>query len=229
MINSLKITKTDINLFAAAVTISLMIFSGIYTQFVGAETEGLSVTVAQTSTFSVDTNNFSGDLTPGTPKYATSTISVLTNTTGGWYVELYGVDRATGNTTMDLSGYDSVGLTDDTEWIPGSATTTSSSQPATQLTSGEDVLSFRVMSASGTPRFLSTTWWGTVDGWPGVGTTLWAGFASSTATNLKIGQISSGDYSSGTALNTVQYYLDVPAGQQTGTYEGNLMYTLVTP
>jgi len=227
MVNLLKITKTDINLFAAAVVIALMFFSGIYAQFAGAETEGLSVIVATASTFSVDTNNFSGDLTPGSPKYATSTISVLTNTTGGWYVELYGVDRATGNTTMDLSTDASVGLTDDTEWIPGAATTTAGN--ATQLTSGEDVLSFRVMSASGTPRFLSTTWWGTVDAWPGVATTLWAGFASTTAVNKKIGQISSGDYNSGTALNTVQYYLDVSSGQQTGTYEGNLMYTLVTP
>ena len=229
MLDYLKITKTDINLFVAAVTISLMTFSGIYAQFAGAETEALSVTVQASSTFSVDTNNFPTNITPGTPVYATSTISVLTSTAGGWYVELYGQDRATGNTTMDLSTDAAVGITDDTEWIPGSATTTSSSQPATQLTSGEDVLSFRVMSASGTPRFLSTTWWGTVDGWPGVATTLWAGFASSTATNKKIGEVSSGDYSASTALNTVQYYLDVPSSQQTGTYDGNLIYTLVTP
>jgi hypothetical protein len=224
----LKIAKTDINLFVAAVAICAIVFSGIYTQFVaGAETESLSVTVQTASTFSVDTNNFPTNIAPGTPVYATSTTSVTTNTSGGWYIELYGVDRATGNTTMDLSTNAAVGITDKTEWIPGAATTTAGN--ATSITSGDDVLAFRAMSASGTPRFLSTTWWGAADGWPGSGTTLWAGFASTTAANKKIGQISSGDYNSGTALNTVQYYLDVPVSQQTGTYDGNIIFTLVTP
>jgi hypothetical protein len=228
MLDYLKITKTDINLFVAAVMISLMVFSGIYAQFAGgAETESLSVTVAAASSFSVDTNNFSGDLTPGTPKFATSTLSVTTNTAGGWYVELYGVDRATGNTTMDLSTDISVGITDATEWIPGSATTSAGN--AASITSGNDVLAFRAMSASGTPRFLATTWWGAADGWPGSGTTKWAGFASTTAVNKKIGQISSGDYNSAAAINTVQYYLDVSSGQQTGAYSGDVIYTLVTP
>jgi len=227
MLDYLKITKTDINLFVAAVTISLMTFSGIYAQFAGAETESLSVTVQAASTFSVDTNNFPTNITPSTPVYATSTLSVTTNTAGGWYVELYGQDRATGNTTMDLDTDASVGITDKTEWIPGSATTSAGN--AASITSGDDVLAFRAMSASGTPRFLATTWWGAADGWPGSGTTLWAGFASTTAVNKKIGQISSGDYNSGTALNTVQYYLDVSAGQQTGTYSGDVIYTLVTP
>lgn len=159
MVNFLKITKTDINLFAAAVMISLMAFSGICAQFAGAETEALSVTVSASSSFSVDTNNFAGGaITSGTPNWATSTLSITTNTAGGWYVELYGEDRATGNTTMDLSTDDSVGITDDTEWVPGAATTTAGN--ATSLTSGDDMLSFRVMSASGTPRFLSTSWWG---------------------------------------------------------------------
>ncbi len=227
MLTCLKITKADINFFVAAVAICAIVFSGIYTQFAGAETENLSVTVQTSSVFSVDTNNFPTNITPGTPVYATSTTSVTTNTSGGWYVELYGADRATGDTTMDLGTDASVGITDKTEWIPGAATTTAGN--ATLITSGDDVLGFRVMSASGTPRFLSTTWWGTADGWPGSGTTLWGGFASTTAVNKKIGQISSGDYNSGTALNTVQYYLDVSSGQQTGAYSGNLIYTLVTP
>lgn len=226
MVNFLKTTKNDVNLFMVAVTITIMVFLGIYAKYAGAETEALSVTVETVSIFSVDTNNFSGSLTPGTPNFATSTISVLTNTAGGWYVELYGQDRATGNTTMDLSTDASVGLTDDTEWIPGAATTTAGN--AALITSGDDVLAFRAMSASGTPRFLSTAWWGTSDTKYAAGN-LWAGFASTTATNKKIGQISSGDYNSGTALNTVQYYLDVSADQKTGSYDGNLIYTLVTP
>lgn len=227
MLDYLKITKTDINLFAAAIAICAMVFSGIYAQFAGAETESLSVTVQVTSTFSVDTNNFPTNITPGTPVYVTSTTSVTTNTAGGWYVELYGVNRATDNTTMDLDTDASVGITDKTEWIPGSATTSAGN--AASITSGDDVLTFRAMSASGTQRFLATTWWGTADGWPGVATTLWAGFASTTAVNKKIGQISSGDYNSSAAINTIQYYLDVPAGQQTGAYSGDVIYTLVTP
>lgn len=225
MLNYLKIAKTDINFLIAGFVIVLTIFLGIYAKYAVAETESLSVTVLTSSTFSVSTDNFPTNITPGAPVYATSTTSVITNTSGGWYIELYGSDRATGNTTMDLDSDNSVGITDDTEWIPGSAT--SSAGNATTLTSGDDMLSFRVMSASGTQRFLSATWWGATDGWPGSGN--WAGFASTTAVNKKIGQISSGDYNSGTALNTVQYYLDVSAGQQTGAYGGNLIYTLVTP
>ncbi len=226
MLTYLKITKADVNLFVASFAIALMIFSGIYAKYAGAETESLSVTVATASTFSVDTNNFSGDLTPGTPKQATSTISVLTNNSTGWYVELYGNSRATGDTTMDLDTDASVGITDKTEWIPGSATTSAGN--AASITSGDDVLAFRAMSASGTPRFLSTSWWGTSDTMFNANQ-LWAGFASTTAVNKKIGQIITGDYNSGTALNTVQYYLDVSSGQRTGAYSGDLIFTLVTP
>lgn len=225
MLNYFRITKEDVNFFVAAVAICAMVFSGIYTQYAVAETESLTVTVAGSSSFSVDTNNFVGDLTPGTPKFATSTLSVTTNTTNGWYVELYGEERATGNTTMDLTTDAAIGITDDTEWVPGAATSTVGN--ATSLTSGDDMLSFRVMSASGTPRFLSTDWWGADD--TPFTNALWAGFASTTAVNKKIGEISSGDYNASAALNTVQYYLDVPADQQTGSYSGNLIFTLVTP
>ncbi len=225
MLTYFKITKEDVNFFVAAIAICAMAFSGIYTQYAVAETESLTVTVVASSEFSVDTNNFLGDLTPGTPKFATSTLSVTTNTASGWYVELYGEDRTTGNTTMDLTTNAAVGITDDTEWIPGAATTTAGN--ATSLTSGDDMLSFRVMSASGTPRFLSTNWWGAND--TTFTNALWAGFASTTAANKKIGQISSGDYNASAAINTVQYYLDVPIGQQLGAYSGNLIYTLVTP
>jgi hypothetical protein len=227
MANLLKIAKTDIDIFVSATLISLLAFLAILAHYAIAETESLSVVVATSATMTVTTQNFSGNLNPGTPKYATSTIDVQTNTTNGWYVELYGQDRATGNTTMDLSTDASIGLTDATEWIPASATTSAGN--AAQITSGDDVLAFRVMMATGTQKFRATSWWGTADGYPGGASSLWAGFASSTASNLKIGQISSGDYTSTSVLNDVLYYLDVPPSQQTGTYEGNLIYTLVTP
>lgn len=223
--NQLKIQKQDINLAIISVLAAVLVFAGIYANRAYGEPVSLSVTVNTTSTFTSSTNNFPA-LTPGTYVKATTTLSVATNTTGGWYIELNGDERATGNTTMDLSTDTSVGLTDDTEWIPGSATTSAGN--ATTITAGDDILAFRAMSASGSLPFRSTAWWGTSDAEFNAGQ-LWAGFSSTTATNERIGQVSSGDYQSTTQLISVQYYLDAPATQQTGSYTGGLTYTLVTP
>ena len=218
-------TKKDANILFISVLIITFVFSGIYVKRAFGEPVSLSVTVNTTSTFTSSTNNFPA-LTPGTYVKATTTLSVATNTAGGWYIEFNGNSRATGDTTMDLSSDAAVGLTDDTEWIPGAATTSAGN--ATTITAGDDILAFRAMSASGSAPFRSTAWWGTSDAEFNAGQ-LWAGFASTTAANERIGQVSSGDYQSTTQLISVQYYLDAPATQQTGIYDGGLTYTLVTP
>jgi hypothetical protein len=77
------------------------------------------------------------------------------------------------------------------------------------------------MTASGTASFRAPTWWGADDT---DGTALWAGIASSTAANKRIG-ISS--VSAPTpVLSTVQYYLNTPITQPIGAYTGDITFTL---
>ncbi|MBU1178875.1 hypothetical protein KKB69_00845, partial [Patescibacteria group bacterium] len=179
---------------------------------------------AASITLIVDTDQFPA-LTPETPRFATSTVSVNTNNTTGWYVTL---ERSDADTTMDLDTDATVNIIDKTEWIAGASTSTESSQPATTITSGQDFLAFRAMTASSTngSMFFASTWWGSDD--TPFTNAKWAGIASSTAaTNLKKIGISSVSSGGSPALNTVQYYLDVPITQKTGAYSGTVIFTAV--
>lgn len=169
-------------------------------------------------TFVVSTNVFPS-LTPGSPVFATSTLSVDTDNSTGWNVT---VARDDPETTMDLDSDATTNITDQTAWSPGAATTTAGNAArVSSLDSSGDVLAMRVMTASGTPSFISTAWWGTTDAYTDSATTLWAGFNS---TAKKIGDSSAS--SGGSAkLNTVLYYLDVPSTQKTGAYSGGITYT----
>lgn len=193
--------------------------SGIFTDSATCNT--FTTAVAATLTFVVSTNNFP-TLTSGSPVFATTTLSVNTNNSTGWNVT---VSRDTAAATMALNIDSTVKITDQTDWIPSAATTTAGN--AVRISSfinTQKVLAFRVMTASGTASFISTAWWGTTDAYIDSATTLWAGIASSTAANLKIGNssVSSGGSA---VLNTVLYYLDVPSTQQSGAYSGGITYT----
>jgi hypothetical protein len=215
--------KEECEIFFSATLITLLVFSGTQAYDVFAanpEQETLTVTIADAVTFTVSTDVF-GTLNPGTAKFATSTTNVLTNA-NSWNITLFGDDQATGNTVMDLDADASVGITDDTQWVPGA--TTAAAGNATTVSVGDTFLAFRVMSASGTASFLAPTWWGASDV-NFAGTQLWAGIASSTV-QRRIGSVSA--YAAGNTINTVQYYLDVPASQRSGPYSGGLTYTWVT-
>ncbi len=178
---------------------------------------------AASLTFVVSTDNFPS-LTPGTPVQATTTLNVNTNNTSGWNVTLSG-DNVT-LTAQALNNGGAVEITDkDPQWTMLAATATTTAGNAVAVTNGDNVLAFRVMSASSTnsAAFLSTAWWGTSDAMFNA-SQLWAGIASSTNVG-RIGNAGAGSYSATDHLNTVQYYLDVPASQQGATYTGGLTYT----
>ncbi len=179
-----------------------------------------TTTAAASLTLIVSTDNFP-PLTPGTAIFATSTVSVDTNNSTGWFVTL---GRDDIDTTMDLDTDASVNITDQTAWVPGAATTTAGNavQISSFINSG-DVLVFRAMIASGTPSFRASSWWGTTDAYIDSATTLWAGL-NSTAQKIGISSVSSGG---SPALNTVLYYLDVPNTQKTGAYSGTITFTAV--
>ena len=226
MLNYFAITKKDFGLLLASVLMTLLAFAGFCANYACGESVSLTVSVTSSITFTSDGNvTFPGVAAGGTYQTATTTLSVTTNNAGGWNVTLYGEHRVTGNTVMDLSTDDSVGITDQKEWVPEAATSTLSTQAFVRgsLDNSGDVLAFRVMSASSTNGgpFLAPSWWGDTDA---DGTAKWAGIASTTV-QRQIGNAGLGSYSADAHLNTVQYYLKVPISQQTGSYDGGLVYT----
>jgi hypothetical protein len=220
-----RIDPTD---FAKAAILTLALFAAVVVGVqVYASTVTLSVTVQTSLTFNSSTNNFS-IIQPTTAVYATTTLSVLTNDTAGYNITLSGDQKNNQpQNNLQLNGATSTQITDQTEWVPGNATT--SAGDAVRISSfvnGGNVLAFRVMTASssnGTP-FLASAWWGTTDSYTDSGTTLWAGISSSTI-QRQIGNAGTGSYSATAHLNTVLYYLNVSASQPTGTYNAPITYT----
>lgn len=178
---------------------------------------------ATSLTLSVSTNSFS-TITPGTTSFATTTISVDTNNATGWFTTLSGDQKTSVNHNFQLIGASSTQITDQTEWIPGAATTSAGNAVRiSSLTNSQNVLAFRTMSASGTASFRASSWWGSADTYTDSATTLWAGIASSTVPR-QIGN-SSKDSGGAAALNTVLYYLKVASTQPTGQYLAPLTVT----
>ena len=216
---------SEVKTLIASVFVAVFLFVGFYTVkvFATGETPTLSVAVQSSITTIISTDNFS-NLTPGTPVYATSTLSVTTNNSAGWNIKLSGnnvVGNDTAETAQALNDGGSNSITDlDPQWTAPAATTTTSG--AVAISSGDDVLAFRVMSASGTQSFRSTSWWGADD--TKFTNARWAGLASST----NVSKIGNTNVTSGgsAALNTVQFYVDVANTQTTGTYTGIITFTV---
>jgi hypothetical protein len=199
---------------------ALLLTGGLYVKHASGESVVITTTIEAALTFTTNSSQF-GTLNPGTPKFATTSLSVTTNSSTGWNIELFGDDVTDTVQAMDLDTDTDVEITDlDPQWIPGAAT--SSAGNAVAITSGQDVLAFRVMSASGTAAFLAPTWWGSDDS--PYTNARWAGIASTTASNNKIGETDVPSDAGG-AVNTVQYYLDVPTSQEVGSYSAPLTYT----
>ncbi len=210
--------------FVMAFAITAFAFSSLtYAVQANATAVTLTATVATSLTFTTSSNQF-GTVNPGTPSWATTTLDVLTNDTAGWNVSLTGDNKSTGNNNLQLAG-NAASITDQTEWVPGSGTTTTGNAALqAALTNSANVLAFRVMTASSSngTAFTASSWWGTSDQ---PASAKYAGIASSTAANAKIGNAGSGSYSASDHLNTVVYYLNVASSQQTGSYSAPLTYT----
>ncbi|MDP2736930.1 MAG: hypothetical protein Q8O59_04110 [bacterium] len=217
--------KSDLKLLLNCFMIALIFSGGFYANFAKGEAVSLTVSITSSMTFASDGNvTFPSTAAGGAYQTASTTLSVTTNNAAGWNITLDGTDQSPTDTVMDLTTDAAIGLTDQLEWIPGVATTTDGNAVVrASLDSSAEVLAFRVMSASSTNGvpFLATSWWGASDA---DGTAKWAGIASTTV-QRQIGNAGAGSYSASAHLNTVQYYLKVPASQQTGTYDGGLTYT----
>jgi len=218
-----KITANSVKTLAQAAIASTLIFS-FFAGAIQAYGAGvtLTATVATSLTFTTSSNQF-GTVTPGTVAWATTTLDVLTNDTAGWNVTLSGDNKTTTNNNLELAA-NAASVTDQTEWIPGAATTSAGNAVVqASITNSGNALAFRVMTAStsNSTAFTSSSWWGTTDA---AGTAKWAGIASSTV-GRQIGNAGTGSYSASNHLNSVVYYLNVSSSQQTGAYSAPLTYT----
>lgn len=219
---SAKFKEQVQTLGSALIITGLIFYSVLYAIQVHAEAVSLTATVQTAITFTTSSNVF-GSVTPGTISWATTTLNVATNDVNGWLVTLSGDNKTSSANNMQTAG-NAASITDQTEWIPGTATTTTGNAVVrASLDNTGNVLAFRVMTASstnGTP-FVSTSWWGASDA---DGAAKWAGIASSTVART-IGNAGAGSYSASNHLNTVQYYLLVSATQPSGSYTAPLTYT----
>ncbi len=186
---------------------------------VASPTFDITTVVSASLTFVVSTDIFP-NITPGSPVFATSTLSVDTDNSAGWYVT---VSRDDSDTAMDLDTDATVNIIDQTAWAPGGATTTAGNAVrVSAFGNSGDILAFRLMTASGTQSFISTDWWGTADDYADNANTLWGGLPPTAQT---IGDSSVSCSGTNCALNTMLYYLDVPSTQKTGAYSGALTFT----
>lgn len=189
----------------------------------------LSVVVQTSLTFTTTNNGFSSastNITPGSVLFGTTTLSVVTNDNNGWNVTLSGDNKSTGNNNLQTAG-NAYSIPDQTEWVAGTATTSAGNAVRqSAFVNSQNVLAYRVMSASSTngAPFFASAWWGTADNYVDSANTLWAGISSSTASR-QIGNAGLGSYSATAHLNTVLYYLLVASTQPTGTYTAPITYT----
>ncbi len=224
--------RSDSEAIVASTIIASALFyllSGAMQVSAATGTSNLYVTVSTALTFVVTTGATDqfGTITPGTGKFATTTLSVATNDTNGWTTSLSGDQKSTTNHNFQLLGASSTQITDQTEWVPGAATTSAGNAVRQgTLTNSGNVLAFRVMTASSTngAPFYSTTWWGAADNYVDNAATLWSGIASSSVQRT-IGNAGAGSYSASPHVNTVLYYVNVAATQPTGQYLAPLTYT----
>lgn len=190
--------------------------AGTATNYVYSTYPTATLTGSVSLTLTVSTDSF-GSVTPGVAKFATTTIAVNTNNTTGWHASLSGDQKSAINNNFQLIGASTTQMTDQTEWMPGAATTTAGNAVRIgSFVNSQNVLAFRTMSASGTAAFRAGSWWGTADTYADNASTLWAGIPSSTVAR----QIGNSSVSSGgsDALNTVLYYLNPAVSQPTGQY-----------
>ncbi|MEK7641699.1 MAG: hypothetical protein AAB365_01770 [Patescibacteria group bacterium] len=203
--------------------VTATLFSSIiYAVQVNAAAVTLTATVSTSLTFTTSSSQF-GTVTPGTIAWATTTLDVLTNDTAGWFVTLSGDNKTSVNNNLQTVG-NAASFTDQTEWVPGAATTTTGNAVVrASLVNSGNVLAFRVMTASSSNGtvFTAPSWWGTTDA---DGTARFAGISSSTV-QRQIGYAGTGSYSASNHINTVQYYLLASASQPTGSYSAPLTYT----
>jgi len=176
-----------------------------------SKTQTITLSVTSTITLTLaDATVALGTLTPGTPIFAATSLSVTTNEYNGWNLQVKRDDPAS---TLNMNGTSTPDITfpDATPW--------NYSVPNGSITPGAN-LSFHVLQTGTDAALYDAGLWGTDDTAPNA---LYAGFPSA---NQQIASV--GSYV-GTA-QTVAYALqaDAPGTQQSGNYSGTITMTAIT-
>lgn len=172
----------------------------------------INLTVNQTITLTLSTTTLTlPALTPGAPVSATSSATVVTNSDGGWQLE---VKRDSSTSTLAYGATST--FPDATSWNPtgsGNATTT-------DLVGAN--LHFKVATSGTTAALYSSTYWGPNDN-DGASNAKYAGHATS---SQKVA--SRTDYAAGNQVVVLKVRANSPADQRSGAYTGTITITAIT-
>ncbi len=197
------------------VLISLLSFGPQLVQFVKAagDNKGVSfsATIGPSLTLTVDVGSKAfGTISAGTPKFATSTLTIATNNAAGFFTQ---INRASTTNTL-FSGTNYIpDIPNGNNWTAQAATSTAGASAA--WINGTTIgLGFRVASGvTFTTCGAATAWWGTLD--DGSANTLYSGISTSTApatiANCNF-------YNAGNVTQTVVYKIDVSGTQAAADY-----------
>jgi hypothetical protein len=181
---------------------------------IATSSEVSATPTAPSLTFVIDsgTQNLPS-ITPGTLVATSSILTVKTTNPSGFVVTLA---RSNNAATLLLSTDSSTTISDKTDWMAPAATTTTGNTTAS--TTQTQTLQFRLWKAVTDPQDYSTIWWGSDDS---SANALFAGIPSTTQTI-----VNSSISAPATTTMRVLYDLSVPTTQKTGTYNGNIVYTV---
>lgn len=172
------------------------------------DAQTVSLTVLDTITITVDETSPLGNLTPGTPIYDDSTVTVTTNSADGWSLKF---KRDDATSTMDDTSDGTTDFPDATAWTPGT--------PNSSLTPGAN-LSFRLLKTGTDAALYSDTWWGTAD------TEVTAAkYAGTTTTSETIATMTAYDATDQVAI--LHWRADAPTTQKALPYEGTVTLTAI--
>lgn len=174
----------------------------------GGVTLSTSVQAAITLTLATGTVPL-GNLTPGTPIFATTSASVDTNNATGLTFQ---VNRNSATSTL-LHTDAATTFPDQTAWNGSNATTTN--------ILGAN-LHFKVAATGTDAGLYSSGFWGNNDT-DGAGNARYAGFPTAATTIA-----SNATYVGSTQTIVSRYRINAPATQKTGTYSGGITYTAFT-
>lgn len=177
-----------------------------------AQTINLAVSETITLTLSTTTLTLPA-LTPGSPVFATSSATTVTNSDTGWRLQ---VKRD--STTSTLAYGATSTFPDATAWDPtgnGNATTTD--------TVGAN-LHLKVANTGTDAALYNSTWWGPNDS-DGAGNAKYAGHPTPAASKT-VAQRST--YATGNQVVVLRERANSPADQRSGTYTGTITITAIT-
>lgn len=213
---------------AGFILILALSFGPQFIQLVKADTNSVrfTATVGTSLSFTIDaTSKAFGTVAVGTPKFATSTLYIVTNNSTGSNTT---ISRASTTYTL-FTGDETIPDTPNgNNWTAPAATGTTPVGSAAWVIGTTKGLGFRVISAAtdigsgaSTTCGAATAWWGTDDGGANA---KWSGISTSTAAQ----QIANCGYYKANASQTVVYQIDVSATQAGGSYQSSPITFSVT-